>query len=336
MPSTSTATAVATATAAPASTAQQLAVLSRTALPLVDQEYDIPEYKTYVDYLIQEEMKSYQPPAAAAASSLADRFPSLWSDDEVDACLARIDQRKLLTEPKLDPNHHQTIAAPTGRQANDVSMWHQRLQHVKAQLLHQENELTGLDMLIDAYREDSPHAMTLQRQDTRYTAALTALDGFYTHADQATARSLLETQKSRQTIQTKAYPALYKYWQRKQTAYLSRGHVEAAHETLAEQLRARGFDFDVDQRQAAEEAERLQRSSYEGNNTVREYEAVTVHTVDEEEEDETLTGQKRSASTATDDEAAATAAETATATATASASTSTTTSASPAKRSRRQ
>jgi hypothetical protein len=313
-----------------------LAVLSRTALPLVDQEYDIPEYKTYVDYLIQEEMKSYQPPAAAAASSLADRFPSLWSDDEVDACLARIDQRKLLTEPKLDPHHHQTIAAPTGRQANDVSTWHQRLQHVKAQLLHQENELTGLDMLIDAYREDSPHAVTLQRQDTRYTAALTALEGFYTHADQATARSLMETQKSRQTIQTKAYPALYKYWQRKQTAYLSRGHVEAAYETLAEQLRARGFDFDVDQRQAAEEAERLQRSSYEGNNTVREYEAVTVHTVDEEEEDETLTGQKRSASTATDDEAAATAAETATATATASTSTPTTTTASPAKRSRRQ
>eukprot|EP01033_Poteriospumella_lacustris_P014596 gene14596-10436_t len=336
MPSTSTASAV--ATAAPASTAQQLAVLSRTALPLVDQEYDIPEYKTYVDYLIQEEMKSYQPPAAAAASSLADRFPSLWSDDEVDACLARIDQRKLLTEPKLDPHHHQPIAAPTGRQANDVSMWHQRLQHVKAQLLHQENELTGLDMLIDAYREDSPHVTTLQRQDTRYTAALTALEGFYTHADQATARSLMETQKSRQTIQTKAYPALYKYWQRKQTAYLSRGHVEAAYETLAEQLRARGFDFDVDQRQAAEEAERLQRLSYEGNNTVREYETVTVHTVDEEDDDNdnTLTGQKRSASTATDDEAAATAAETATATASASSASTTTTTASPAKRSRRQ
>lgn len=324
-----TSTASATATPAILPTPQQLAVLSRTALPLVDQEYDIPEYKTYVDYMIQEEMRSYQPPADAALS-LTDRFPSLWSDDEVDACLARIEQRKLLTEPKLDPQHYQTISAPTGRQANDVSMWSQRLNHVKAQLLHQENELTGLDMLIDAYREDSPHATTLQRQDTRYTAALSALDGYYTHVDQATNRSLMETQKSRQIIQTKAYPALYKYWQRKQTAYVSRGHVDAAYETLAEQLRARGFDYDVDQRAAEEEAERLQRLSYEGNNTVREYEAVTVHTVDEEEDetegtgDGPLTGQKRSAAA---DEATPE---------TSSASATTTTTASPAKRSRRQ
>lgn len=314
-------------------TTQQLAVLSFTALPLVDQEYDIPEYKSYVDYLIQEEMRSYQPPAGAAAAAaaampLVERFPSLWTDDEIDACLTRIEQRQLVTEPKLDPNHYESIAAPTGRQVNDISAWTQRLDHVKTLLVHQENELTGLDMLMDAYREDSTHATTLQRQETRYTSALTALEGYYTHVDQATSRALMETQKSRQTVQTKAYPALYKYWQRQQTAYVSRGQVNAAYETLAAQLRDRGFDYDADQRQAEAEAQRLQRVSYEDNSTVREYEAVTVHTVDEEDDneggDDALTGVKRPVATATapaTDEGEATA---------------TIAIASPAKRSRRQ
>lgn len=53
-----------------------------------NQEYDIPEYKYLVDHLIAEELQH----SSIDDVDLNRRFPKLWSDAELDACVKRIEQ----------------------------------------------------------------------------------------------------------------------------------------------------------------------------------------------------------------------------------------------------
>lgn len=162
--------------------------------------------------------------------------------------------------------------------------------------MYQENELTGLDLLVQAYSDDeSPFHSLWHTKEKRFLSSLSAVHEYYAHEDQCVAREVQDLQKTRQTLQSKAHPALYKYWQRKQQAYISRAQVDVAFQQLNSHLKARGFDFDAEEKRLEEEIQNNLLRSHTVNNTVREYEAVTEHeAMEDTNQDEHKTSKKRS------------------------------------------
>jgi hypothetical protein len=162
--------------------------------------------------------------------------------------------------------------------------------------MYQENELTGLDLLVQAYSDEESRFHGLwHTKEKRFLSSLSAVHEYYAHEDKCIAREVQDLQKTRQTLQSKAHPALYKYWQRKQQAYVSRAQVDLAFQQLNSHLKARGFDFDAEEKRLEEEIQNNLLRSHTVNNTVREYEAVTEHkAVEDTNQDEHRTSKKRS------------------------------------------
>ena len=153
--------------------------------------------------------------------------------------------------------------------------------------MHQENQIVNLQVAEACARKD--HFLA-------YNTALEQIAKSYQEQTQANTKQIHDLQKQRVQIQERFFPQLQKYHIKQQESIIRTLQCNQATEQLKQYLLHRGFSYDdYVQEELQKEEEMMLREANDprANNTVREYETVTIEDVEDEEDDTSHPPQKK-------------------------------------------
>lgn len=226
-------------------------------LPGIDKDHEDTFLKVYIQELISNEMKQFEPP------DYLRQFENLMTEDSLNKSIFKIEHSATVTSTKIELSNFQTNNPQES--VKNLRVWDNVIKQAQVNNLHLENQLLNLETM----ESNSSKPFLVHNNKVEL------LSRFYSEKAKQAGKRLFEIQKSRQDMQEKLLPQLMRFQRRKGNAVVSRLSCDRAYMQLMQLLQSKGFDYDQFLNELEQSQDRQNNpndSRY--NSTVREYETV--------------------------------------------------------------